>query len=672
MWITLQHYLDQVQPILHSISSISRGFATGKTGYDRFMCVSAGYAVIFLLIASAHMRSSHNTHNEGGGMFTKTFRQVIRQQSIILKVGMFITIELLLFPIVCGILLDISSLPAFRNATISSRIEHLQGYPLASIFLHWFLGTAFMFLFAAVITMCRECIRPGVLWFIRDPNDPQFHPIKEIVERPALSQLQKLGASSILYAIVIISGVSTTAWCLQLLRLDILPLRWHMLQPLSTVPIDFLVMHIAVPAMIRYLQPKTTIKRLAMQWMKLLCRYLRLSSYMLGERHLDEEGVYRHPANNQPWRRLLFWNRQHSSSATATNYDYIDDTTSFMRDGQFVLAPKLDNIPYVPGRRMLVPVDPESLQILDPVEREYGHPAASGTDDILTNTTIVYLPPLFKQRVSLFLFIMWTTSIAAACAATALPIILGRWVYHTALGASVEVHDMYAYFTGGFLLVVLSLVIVQVAKTIVGMYRSTSLSMAFGYLKQRLAMAVFLIGKLLYIGMTMGLMIPVLLGLITEMYLVMPTRDLGAQPPSIELLPIWTRGFVCMSIIRGMTNLVPENEWHNRVNAIFQPDLHAVNIRDLTTKVVMPVMAVGLAAILIPVISAIMLIKSGVFGDMDSTTRIRFIQSMYPAALVTVMVYYLCHVGAKFMQSWVQAVREDNYLVGTILHNLES
>lgn len=252
-------------------------------------------------------------------------------------------------------------------------------------------------------------------------------------------------------------------------------------------------MHIAVPAMIRYLQPKTTIKRLAMQWMKLLCRYLRLSSYMLGERHLDEEGVYRHPANNQPWRRLLFWNRQHSSSATATNYDYIDDTTSFMRDGQFVLAPKLDNIPYVPGRRMLVPVDPESLQILDPVEREYGHPAASGTDDILTNTTIVYLPPLFKQRVSLFLFIMWTTSIAAACAATALPIILGRWVYHTALGASVEVHDMYAYFTGGFLLVVLSLVIVQVAKTIVGMYRSTSLSIAFGYLKQRLAMAFFLV-----------------------------------------------------------------------------------------------------------------------------------------------------------------------------------
>lgn len=59
-------------------------------------------------------------------------------------------------------------------------------------------------------------------------------------------------------------------------------------------------------------------------------------------------------------------------------------------------------------------------------------------------------------------------------------------------------------------------------------------------------------------------------------------------------------------------------------------------------------------------------------GDMDSTTRIRFIQSMYPAAMVTVVVYYLCHVGAKFMQSWVQAVREDNYLVGTILHNLES
>lgn len=49
---------------------------------------------------------------------------------------------------------------------------------------------------------------------------------------------------------------------------------------------------------------------------------------------------------------------------------------------------------------------------------------------------------------------------------------------------------------------------------------------------------------------------------------------------------------------------------------IFQPDLHAVNIRDLTTKVVMPAVAVGLAAILVPVASAIMLIKSGVFGKL--------------------------------------------------------
>ncbi|CAG8474643.1 1324_t:CDS:2, partial [Racocetra fulgida] len=100
-------------------------------------------------------------------------------------VAFFVAIELLIFPIICGILLDLSTLPLFPDATPTSRLEFYLESPVTSTFLHWFTGTAFMFHFAVFVSLCREIVRTGVMWFIRDPNDPQFHPIKEILERPA-------------------------------------------------------------------------------------------------------------------------------------------------------------------------------------------------------------------------------------------------------------------------------------------------------------------------------------------------------------------------------------------------------------------------------------------------------------------------------------------------------
>lgn len=71
----------------------------------------------------------------------------------------------------------------------------------------------------------------------------------------------------------------------------------------------------------------------------------------------------------------------------------------FQRDGQLLRVPKLDTVPVVPRRRMLVPVDPVTLEALNEEERRAGHPAASQSGDEELSTTIVYAPPHFKSRV---------------------------------------------------------------------------------------------------------------------------------------------------------------------------------------------------------------------------------------------------------------------------------
>jgi hypothetical protein len=48
--------------------------------------------------------------------------------------------------------------------------------------IHWGLGFAYMILFASFVGWVREIVRPGVLWFFRDPSDPNFNPLKDIVD----------------------------------------------------------------------------------------------------------------------------------------------------------------------------------------------------------------------------------------------------------------------------------------------------------------------------------------------------------------------------------------------------------------------------------------------------------------------------------------------------------
>ena len=49
-----------------------------------------------------------------------------------------------------------------------------------AMFLHWLVGMVYVFYFASFVLLLREVLRPGVLWFLRNLNDPDFHPVQEV------------------------------------------------------------------------------------------------------------------------------------------------------------------------------------------------------------------------------------------------------------------------------------------------------------------------------------------------------------------------------------------------------------------------------------------------------------------------------------------------------------
>ena len=69
-------------------------------------------------------------------------------------------------------------------------------------------------------------MRPGAMWFIKDPQDQNFHPIRDILDRPTLVQLRKLAISAIMYSVVVALGVGGLLFCLWLWGRTLLPMRW--------------------------------------------------------------------------------------------------------------------------------------------------------------------------------------------------------------------------------------------------------------------------------------------------------------------------------------------------------------------------------------------------------------------------------------------------------------
>lgn len=96
---------------------------------------------------------------------------------IVVKVSLLSVFEIGFLPLICGWWLDICSLPMF-DATLKDRQASFRAAPSTSLFIHWMFGMVYVYYFAAFITLLREVLRPGVLWFLRNLNDPDFSPIQ--------------------------------------------------------------------------------------------------------------------------------------------------------------------------------------------------------------------------------------------------------------------------------------------------------------------------------------------------------------------------------------------------------------------------------------------------------------------------------------------------------------
>lgn len=68
------------------------------------------------------------------------------------------------------------------DATLKDREASFRLAPGTDLFIHWLVGMVYVYYFASFILLLREVLRPGVLWFLRNLNDPDFSPIQVCLE----------------------------------------------------------------------------------------------------------------------------------------------------------------------------------------------------------------------------------------------------------------------------------------------------------------------------------------------------------------------------------------------------------------------------------------------------------------------------------------------------------
>ncbi|EMR65903.1 putative ring finger membrane protein [Eutypa lata UCREL1] len=431
---------------------------------DRALAVLGGYVSLFVAAALYLGRGRPFSTTQTAQEWEASAIDALNQASGVMKVILIISIEMLVFPLYCGLLLDFALLPLFESTTFKSRLFFTYNFPMTSIFVHWFVGTGYMFHFALFVSMCRKIMRKGVLYFIRDPDDPEFHPVRDVLERNVTTQLRKIMFSGLIYGALVVVCLGGVVWGLALALPNVLPIHYSSNEPVLEFPIDLLFYNFLMPLAVKFFRPSDGLHAMYTWWFRTCARGLRLTWFLFGERRVDEEGrIVLAPDSEHkdlPWWRKLFLEVDESGNVIPKTWrDTFEggharptphiprdemvsltfkkmrlvDSGQLIEDGRFVRSPASDQVKIPKGQPVFLAVTEQNVR-----------PDGSDDGDIYASDKYqcVYVPPMFHIRVSLFIASIWLFAAVTGVGFTIVPLVFA-WtlgILYLKLGTRALVH----------------------------------------------------------------------------------------------------------------------------------------------------------------------------------------------------------------------------------------
>ena len=242
--------------------------------FSGLIITMTGYCVIGLLLVLLHSVSK-----------VFRFRRAARALGlcyVVVKVALLLVAEILVFPVICGLWLDICSLSLF-DANLKDRIQSFQAAPWASVFIHWLIGMVYVFYFASFVILLREILRPGVLWFLRNLNDPDFNPIQEMIHLSLIRHIRRFCASLVMFGTSILVMLYFPSRIIKTLLPSFLPYTTQSKESnVDELAMELMLLLVILPAVQDQNQGREWLKCVVKQWCKLAAWTLDLHSYLFG------------------------------------------------------------------------------------------------------------------------------------------------------------------------------------------------------------------------------------------------------------------------------------------------------------------------------------------------------------------------------------------------------
>jgi len=242
-------------------------------------------------------------HAVAGFFHLKKTRRLVGLCYVVIKVSLIMVVEVGIFPLICGWWIDICTLPLF-GITLKDRQASFEYAPGTTTFLHWLVGMLYVFYFASFVILLREILRPGVLWFLRNLNDPDFHPMQEMIHLPVYRHVRRFALSLVVFGTAILIKLWLPVQLIELLFHNFLPFNLVLTSeiPVSELPLELLLLQVVLPALLEQAHTRQWIKNVVRLWVVSIAYLLDIRSYLLGDVSLDgvDPNMIHHqaPVNN--------------------------------------------------------------------------------------------------------------------------------------------------------------------------------------------------------------------------------------------------------------------------------------------------------------------------------------------------------------------------------------
>ncbi|XP_057680985.1 E3 ubiquitin-protein ligase MARCH6 [Corythoichthys intestinalis] len=526
---------------------------------------------------------------------------------IVVKVSLLVVVEIGVFPLICGWWLDICSLEMF-DASLKDREMSFKSAPGTTMFLHWLVGMVYVFYFASFILLLREVLRPGVLWFLRNLNDPDFNPVQEMIHLPIYRHLRRFILSVVVFGSIVLLMLWLPIRLIKLLMPAFLPYNVMLYSdaPVSELSLELLLLQVVLPALLEQGHTRQWLKGLVRAWTVSAGYLLDLHSYLLGE---QEDIDANQPVNNN--------NNPPPGHHNNNN-----------------------NPPPAVG---------EGLHAAHQAILQQGGPVGFQP---------YHRPLRFPFRIVLLIAFMCITLLVASLVCLTLPVFTGRWLMSFWTGSS-KIHELYTAACG---LYVCWLSIRGVTVLLAWMPQGRTV------IVHKVQEWTFMILKTLVVALLVAGVIPLLLGLLFELVIVAPLRVPLDHTPLFYPWQDWALGVLHAKIIAAITLMGPQWWLKTVIEQVYANGIRNIDLHFIIRKLAAPVISVLLLSLCVPYVIAAGIVPAvGVTPEMEILMQRR----IYPFLLMVVSLIGILSFQIRQFKRLYEHIKNDKYLVGQRLVNYE-